>query len=200
MEAKHAFSISNPRLTIDLCISLICVLFCVTQVLHFLLGVSKTIFVAFGSDIWLEAVAYISIAMMGAIIIFFFIFTTVLFIKMIWINYHLLSLTISVLDEGIEITSKVGKYLIPKSDILHLFHYTTGVTLVWKQGDAPITFHIRNNHFRNKTIKELAGLLSNFEGYTEDKNQIKRISKNLKLDHIFRKNRYEYQLCKQKSD
>ena len=125
---------------------------------------------------------------------------TLFFIKMIRINYHLLSFTISILDDGIEMTSKAGKYLIPRSDILHLFYYTTGITLVWKQGNSPITFHVRNNHFGNITIKEMAGVLSNFEEYTEDKNQIQQIRKNLKLDHIFRKNRYEYQLCKQKSE
>ena len=167
---------------------------------YFLLGVKKVVFAAFRSDIWLEAIAHIGIAIMGVIIIFLFIFMTVPMVKMIRINYHLLSLTISISNDGIEITSKAGKYLIPRSDILHLFYSKTGITLVWKQGDAPITFDVQNNHFRNKTIKEMAGLLSNFEGYTEDKNQIKRISKNLKLDHIFRKNRYEYQLCKQKSE
>ncbi len=168
--------------------------------LYFLFGVTKVVFAAFRSDIWLEAAAHIGMAIMGIIIIFFFIFMILFSIKMIRINYHLLSLTISVSDDGIEITSKAGQYLIPRSDILHLFHYTSGITLVWKKGDAPITFQINNNHFRNKTIKEMAGLLSNFEGYTKDKNQIKQISKSLKLDHIFRKNRYEYQFCKQKSE
>ena len=200
MEAKHEFSISNPRLAIDLCMSLICVLFFGANSLYFIFHEVKIAFAAFRSDIWLEAVAHIGMAIMGAIIISFFIFTTLFFIKMIHINYHLLSLTISVLDDGIEITSKAGKYLIPRSEILHLFHYTTGITLVWKKGDAPITFQINNNHFRNKTIKEMAGLLNNFEGYTKDKDQIKQISTSLKLDHIFRKNRYEYQLCKQKSE
>ncbi|NIP26778.1 MAG: hypothetical protein GWN67_20860 [Phycisphaerae bacterium] len=200
MEAKHEFTISNPRLAIDLCICFICVLFFGAHGLYFIFGVSKTIFAAFRSDIWLEAVAHLGIAIMGIIFIILYLFMTLFFIKMIRINYHLLSLAISIFDDGIEITSKAGKFLIPKSYILHLFHYTTGVTLVWKQRDAPVTFNVRNKHFGNKTIKEMAGLLSRFEGYTEDKNQIKRIRKNLKLDHIFRKNRYEYQLCKQRAE
>lgn len=200
MEAKHEFTISNLRLAIDLCLSLLGVLFFGANSLYFLFGVAKIVFAAFGSDIWLEAVAHIGMAIMGAILTFLLIFMTLSFIKMIRINYHLFSLTISVLHDGIEITSKTGKYLIPRSDILHLFNYTKGVTLVWKHGDAPITFHVRNNHFGNKTIKEMAGLLNRFEGYTEDQNQIKRIRKSLRLDHIFRKNRYEYQLCKQTAE
>jgi hypothetical protein len=200
MEAKHEFSISNPRLAIDSCICFICVLFFGALGLYFLFGVLKTIFAAFRSDIWLEAVAHLGIATMGIIFIILFLFMTLFFIKMIQINYHLLSLAFFILDDGIEITSKTGKCIIPRSDILHLFYYTTGLTLVWKQGDATITFHVRNNHFGNKTLKEMAGLLSNYEGYTEDKNQTQRIRKKLKLDHIFRKNRYEYQLCRQKSE
>lgn len=200
MEAKHEFTISNLRLTIDLCVSLICVLFFGALDLYLLFGVAKIVFAAFRSDIWLEVVAHIGMAMIGAIIVFLFLFITFSFIKMMRMNCHLFSLTISVLDDGIEITSKAGKYLIPRSDILHLFHYTTDVTLVWKQGSAPITFHVRKSHFGNKTIKEMAGLLSRFEGYTEDQNQIKRIRKSLRLDHIFRKNRYEYQLCKQMAE
>lgn len=168
--------------------------------LYFLFGVAKVVFAAFGSDIWLEAVANIGVAIMGAIIIFLFLLMTLILIKMVRINYYLFSLTISVLDDGIEITSKAGKYLIPRSDILHLFHYTIGVILVWRQVDSPITFHVRKSYFGNKTIKEMAGLLSRFEGYTEDQNQIKRISKSLKLNHIFRKNRYEYQLYKQTAE
>jgi membrane-bound ClpP family serine protease len=200
MEAKHEFMISNPRLAIDLCLSMLGVLFFGAHGLYFIFGVAKVVFAAFGSDIWLEAVAHIGIAIMGAIFILLFLFMTLFFIKMIRINYHLFSLTISVSDDGIEMTSKTGKYLISRSDILHLFYYKTGVTLVWNHGDAPITFHVRNNHFGNKTIKEMAGLLSRFEGYTEDKNQIKRIRKSFRFDHIFRKNRYEYQLCKQTAE
>lgn len=194
MEAKHEFKIRNLRLTIDLCLSMLGVLFWGAHCLYFLFGVAKTIFAAFGSDIWLEAVANIGIAIMGIIVIFLFLFMTLFFIKMIRINYNLLSLTISVLDDGIEINSKREKYSITRSDILHIFHYTTGITLVWKQVDSPITFHVLKSHFGNKTIKGMAGLLSRFEGYTEDKIQIKRIRKSLKLDHIFRKNRYEYKL------
>jgi hypothetical protein len=196
MEAKHEFTISNVRLTIDLCLSLVAVLGFGGLSLYLLFGVAKTVFAAFNSGIWLEAAALIGIAVVGIIHILLFVFMIVTFVKIIRVHYHLFSLVVAVLEDGIEIVSRSDKCFIPQSDIMHIFQYRTGITLVWKYDDSPITFYVRNNLFGGKTVKEMAGLLSRFEGYTDDENEIKHVRKSLKLNHIFRKNRYEYQLCR----
>ncbi|MHC4460215.1 MAG: hypothetical protein ACYS6W_00930 [Planctomycetota bacterium] len=200
MEAKREFTTSDVRLTIDLCLSLLGVLGFGALSLYLLFGVTKAVFLAFGSSIWLEAVAHIGIAIVGVICISLFIFATVLFVKMTWVYYHLFSLTVAVLADAIEITTKASKCLIQESDIMYIFGYKTGITLVWKFGESPMTFFITKNLFGTKAFKELSLLLGRFAAYTNDEYQIEKIRRSLKLNHIFRKNRYEFQLSKQRSE
>ena len=61
-----------------------------------------------------------------------------------------------------------------------------------------MTFNISEGYFGHESIEELVGLLSTFEGYTDDEENIRHVWKRLKLGHVFRKNRYEYRIARQR--
>jgi DNA-binding LytR/AlgR family response regulator len=141
-----------------------------------------------------EAVLFIGLTLAGVLMLSIPLFMTVGFSLAIYMQSRLFSVTVVVSEDGIEISSKAGRYLVPKSDIIHIFGHAAGVTLVWKVADSPITFSITRSLFGAKAVERLMRRLRQFAVYTDDESEIKKVRRSLKLDHIFRKNRYELQL------
>lgn len=196
MHAGRKFRISNVRLAVDLCLGLCGILFFGYLSLSLLIRLLKLLSPALDSENLLQVIILIGSVTAGVIMLVILVFMTVGFATIVLVRYHLFSLTVDVLPEGIKIFSNTGTCYVPKSDIMYILKYTTGMTLVWRFHGKPITFYIRRSLFGSKSLQEMAKILSLFEGYTHDRGEIKKIKKDLKLNHVFRKNCFEYQLSK----
>jgi hypothetical protein len=196
MQTKHEFRISNARLAIHLSLALWGVLFFGYLSLSFSTKMVKALLFTFPQHNIAEVVFYIGLVIMGTLMLSILVFMTVAFALMIRVYLRLFSLTFAVSSEGIEIISKAGKCFVSKSDIIHVFSNKTGITMVWKPNEVIMTFFITKKLFGGKPIQDVNRLFNQYDIYTDNKQQIKQIRKKLKLDNIFRKNRFEFQLGK----
>jgi len=68
------------------------------------------------------------------------------------------------------------------------------ITIVWKRQEQLVTFCITSGLFGGEAIRDIAKVLRVADVYTEEEEEVEQIWKRLKLNHIFRKNKYEYQI------
>jgi hypothetical protein len=197
MQSERTFKVSSVRLALHLCLDFAGALLFGYYLSLFLVKVPRAVHVIANgsnsvSDIWLT----VRLALVGVLFIslFLFLFLTSVFFG--YVNYHLSSTSISVTDSGIEITNRSRQRTIARSDIVHIFKHSAGLTLVWKSEGSLMTFFVTGRLFGTRATAGLAELIMEHEGYIDDIKQIKQIKKELRLDHIFRRNRYEYQIAK----
>lgn len=153
----------------------------------------------FGEISIYEIPVHIVVFLLGFFIVLLFAFMCITFVLMSQAYYNLFYTSIAVSDLGIEIKSTRRICFILNENIMYIFKHSTRLTFVWRVNGSPVTFFVTNYLFGKKEVSTLASLLSKFDIYVEDEMRAKEIRKKLKLDHIFRTNRYEYQLSKQRN-
>jgi hypothetical protein len=150
----------------------------------------------FNTNVYDERLLYGSAAALAVVAIIIFIRVSLVEGVQTYVRFRVLPIIVYVLADRIEFVNKNAKYVVPKSDIAYIFKKRNCIILAWKVDDSIITFSFYKYYFSSRTMKELNNCFRDFPQYTEDPTEIRQISKRLKLNDSFRKNRYEYQIGK----
>ncbi len=194
--AKHEFKISNIKLGVDLCGVGVAILGSYYLALCLLIKAIRTLLDVFTLQSYVEVAIELTVLAIIMLLLLGLLFLSVLTTIQFVVVFRLFSIRIIVSDTGIEITNRYGIIFITESKLLYILEHPGAITLVWKNTDGFVTFYLSKKWFGAKIIEELAKELRRFDTYTNDIDRIKQIWKNLKLDHVFRKNKYEYQVAK----
>ena len=100
-------------------------------------------------------------------------------------------------DGGLVITNPSSEFKIHKPSIKYILNGSLATTIVWSPDDSQNsikTFRVRKQYFSSKEYKKFISELSASECFSDDVKQNKKISVENGLDHIFRKNKLEFEL------
>jgi hypothetical protein len=109
----------------------------------------------------------------------------------------MLNLSVSTDDDRLLINNSKCKYEIHRSYFRRILKGNLGTTIVWSPSDHPTamkTFFIRKQYFPSKEYKKIIEELSKFECFSDNEAENHKYRKKNGLDHIFRKNKLEYEL------
>ena len=124
------------------------------------------------------------------------IFLSISGLKIAYVLWHFLGLTVSVSGKGVEFIGRHKTYTVPMDDIVHVLDNNEAIIIIWKTESNLQTFHFVRNLFGTRIYKELKTLFQQSQVYTMDKSEIEYIRKTNGLKNVFRKNRLEYLLPK----
>ncbi|GAH62097.1 unnamed protein product, partial [marine sediment metagenome] len=194
MPIERNFKISNTRLAIDLFGGAVVILGSAGFGLWFFAKAIILVFHAFNSREDVGIGLQLGAAAMVLLGAGFLLSLSALLAGKFVVRSRLFSLNVILLDAGIEILSRTGKCFIPKAEILHVLKSRDLITIVWKRQEQLVTFCITSGLFGGEAIRDIAKVLRVADVYTEEEEEVEQIWKRLKLNHIFRKNKYEYQI------
>jgi predicted PurR-regulated permease PerM len=192
----HEIRTRNARVILDLALALFGLLYWAYCAAYMFSKLIRLLSDAFLADYPPQRVLSILLSLLVVLIMAFCVLSAVIFFWMAARTLGLLSLRIQVSDERIEIISRKDKCIIKRSDILHILGQSSGPLLVWQMDNSPVTFNITEKLFGTKVLEKTKAVFGEFDVYVEEEKAIRQIRKRLNLDHIFRKNRYEFQLGK----
>ena len=203
MQDKIYFKTSKIRLIYYLCSTAFCMLVTVLACLWMIIIIKSLL---------LDTIRIIPLYGLYGLAIFSFIIVSAVLYLLVWLLFVLgtvyyfdkwwrhLSLCVSISEDGVEIRNNKGTCSITMQEITHIFPHKENFILVWNVKNKPITFSIPKEGFRSKDLKKISERLSSQEQYTDDKVKIKQISKTLKLNNVFRKNRLKYYFAELSKD
>lgn len=150
----------------------------------------------FDSNIFMEKLLFGGAAIGSGLFLIPIILAELINWTKIYATFKIFPLTISVSQKAIEFADRKGKYTLPIPSITHILSRKNRIILVWNVNEAPVTFTFLKNDFGNEALSKLKECFKELEQYTDELSRINPIWKELKLDNIFRGNRYEYLIGK----
>lgn len=97
-------------------------------------------------------------------------------------------------NDCVVINHNCHEWRIPNEKIKYILGENTGAMLVWDKDGEIKTFFIKKSYFTKISYEDIVTLLSNIGEYHSNKAEIIKIRKQLGLNHVFRKNKLEYEL------
>lgn len=195
-DEKYKVQMNTTKAKIALCEDLLVMLFGIGATLWFLWVIVRCILRILGTHIFSERLLYGGIAVGGVLFLATIILACLVNGLRTYARFRVLPITIFISATAIGFISKKSKHVVPSSEILHILNRKHSIILVWNINDTPITFSFFKSYFGAKGLAELNERFKDFVQYTDNPSQIKQIGKSLRLDDLFRKNRYEFQLDK----
>jgi len=197
MQRESTFTVKKSAVLRSLGLCLFVLVFCTCAgIVVPILGVLRLV------HLWdcysVEAPELRSLVLAGCVGLILFILFSLILICLtaisLRIDLAMLGISISVFDEGILIAKNGAECLISRAETMHILKYRTTVDIIWDFKGASMTFSISRNLFGPASFGEICRLLSRFEEFTDDCAKAWKVTKKLRLNRIFRRNRYEYHI------
>jgi len=183
--------ILKHRIYVDLLIGVCGILIGLWLITRMVIGI-VTFFEKYGL-LWGAAFSIV-----GILLIVPFIGFISLFLFLLKPHAKMLNLSIFIdSSDAVVITTPSSEFKVRKINIKHILKNNLVTTIVWSQDNDPDsikTFFVRKKYFPKAEYEFFIKQLSAYECFSDNAKENRKISAQHGLNHIFRKNKLEYEL------